>query len=168
MSPDATPFLVGGLAVACLTDLQDRRIPNTLVVALAAVGLGGAASGWLPGLTLPGACAGLALGLALWLPFHVLGMLGAGDVKLFAAAAAWLGPRHVVDAALLTALAGGVLAALALLAREGPRAAAARVVAALHAPHLLRLAPAPDAIPMPYALPIAVGVLGARWLALAS
>lgn len=53
----------------------------------------------------------VALGLALWLPFHALGMLGAGDVKLFAASSAWLaGVSQVLIAAAASAIIGGVLA----------------------------------------------------------
>lgn len=164
MTPDATPLLVGGLAVACLTDLRDRRIPNALVVALGTVGVGGAALGWAPGLSVGGALAGLSLGLLLWLPFHLAGMLGAGDVKLFAAAAAWLGPRAAIDAALLTALLGGGLAALVLLREAGIRGSALRLTMAWQAPELLRLAVRPTATRLPYALAIAGGVLGVRWM----
>ncbi|MFM8567511.1 MAG: prepilin peptidase [Gemmatimonadota bacterium] len=78
MAPDATPLLVGGLAVACCTDLRDRRIPNALVVALGTMGVGGAALGWAPGLSGLDAVFGLGIGFLVWLPFHLAGMLGAG------------------------------------------------------------------------------------------
>lgn len=164
MTSDATPLLVGGLAVACLTDLRDRRIPNALVIALGVAGVGGAALGWSPGLSGSDAVAGLGLGFLLWLPFHLAGMLGAGDVKLFAAAAAWLGPRGALDAALLTALTGGALAALVLWREAGFRGGILRLAAAWHAPQLLRLEVRPAATRLPYALAIATGVLGAHWL----
>jgi len=64
---------------------------------------------------------GAATGLVVWLPFWVLGMLGAGDVKFFAAAAAWLGPRLALYAALLSALLGAVLALGWLFARVNRR-----------------------------------------------
>jgi prepilin peptidase CpaA len=163
VTSDATPLLVGGLAVACLTDLRDRRIPNALVIALGVAGVGGAALGWSPGLSGSDAVAGLGLGFLLWLPFHLAGMLGAGDVKLFAAAAAWLGPRGALDAALLTALVGGVLAALVLWREAGFRGGILRLAAAWHAPQLLRLEVRPAATRLPYALAIATGVLGAHW-----
>jgi len=60
---------------------------------------------------------GAATGLVVWLPFWALGMLGAGDVKFFAAAAAWLGPRLALYAALLSALLGAMLALGWLFAR---------------------------------------------------
>lgn len=157
------PFLVTCLAIACWTDLRDRRIPNGLAALVAAVGVGGAALGWVPPLDARAAVLGLALGAALWLPFYAMGMLGAGDVKLFAAAAAWLGPMPTLRAAALTAVAGGVLAAVALLATDGPRLAAARVARALHDPRVLRLDVGPRMAHLPYALAIAAGVLATLW-----
>jgi prepilin peptidase CpaA len=53
---------------------------------------------------------GLLLGLIFMLPGYVFGATGAGDVKLLAAAGAWLGPAHVGVAFLYTAILGGVLA----------------------------------------------------------
>ena len=61
------------------------------------------------------ALSGLALGFSIWIMFHVAGGMGAGDVKLFAAAAAWLGPGGAWRAALVAALAGGVLSLGALI-----------------------------------------------------
>jgi prepilin peptidase CpaA len=157
------PFLVTCLAIACWTDLRDRRIPNGLAALVAAVGVGGAALGWLPPLGAREALLGLATGGALWLPFYALGMLGAGDVKLFAAAAAWLGPVGALQAAAFTALVGGVVAAGMLLASDGPRLAAARVARAFHDPRALHLDLVPRSARLPYALAIAVGVLAALW-----
>ena len=48
------------------------------------------------------------LGVALFFPFFALGGMGAGDVKLLAALAAWLGPIDAVYMAIFTAMAGGV------------------------------------------------------------
>jgi prepilin peptidase CpaA len=103
------------LGYACVSDLRTRRIPNRLVLTLLLTGL---AFAILSRPALPAvlaAVSGFALGLAIWLPFYLLRMLGAGDVKLFAAAATWLGPMQTVHAAILAALAGGVLALLYLL-----------------------------------------------------
>jgi prepilin peptidase CpaA len=58
------------------------------------------------------ALAGFTLGLVLLLPGHLIGATGAGDVKLFAALGAWLGPAGIGMAFLYTALAGGVLAVI--------------------------------------------------------
>ena len=76
---------------------------------LAAIGVVYAACG-IGGLSLGASLAGLALGLALMLPGHLIGATGAGDVKLFAAAGAFVGPTHIFTAFIYTALAGGAIA----------------------------------------------------------
>ena len=112
------PFLALslGLAVAVVTDVRTRRIPNWLTGAIAGAGFGLAAGGG--GVTPLQAFLGLAAGLMLMLPGHVIGATGAGDVKLMAAVGAFLGPGLVFRAFLYSALAGGVLA-LAVAARRG-------------------------------------------------
>lgn len=110
---------VGLLALAAGVDLRHRRIPNALVAALAALGLlriagevaggGGLAA---PGADLAVAAAIFVLGAVL---FH-LSMLGGGDVKLLAAGALWIGAPGVAAYLGATALAGGALALIYLLA----------------------------------------------------
>lgn len=109
------------LACACVSDARTRRIPNALVATLAVGGLlfSLAASPLLPGLAR--GLGGLGLGLALWLPFYALRLLGAGDVKLFAAAGAWLGPMAVLEGALVAAVVGGLLSTVWLLRDLGLR-----------------------------------------------
>src|SRR5512146_11218 len=111
--------LVALLVTGCWTDLRARRIPNKLVLFTAAIGVlfSIAAHGWLNGFTRAGG--GMLTGLAIWFPFFALGMLGAGDVKLFAAAATFLGAKWAVEGALYTALYGGRLAAAFMIASSG-------------------------------------------------
>ena len=112
------PFLALslGLAAAVVIDVRTRRIPNWLTGAIAAGGFGLAFGG---GTVTPAQAAfGVALGLLLMLPGHVIGATGAGDVKLMAAVGAFLGPGLVLHAFLYSALAGGVIA-LAVAARRG-------------------------------------------------
>src|SRR5262245_57563347 len=52
------------------------------------------------------------------LPGHFFGATGAGDVKLFAAAGALLGPVTTVQAFLYTAIVGGVLAVAIAIRRR--------------------------------------------------
>jgi prepilin peptidase CpaA len=109
--------LVAGVVLAAAIDLRTRRVPNPLTATLAALGVGFAASG-MSGLTVGASLAGLVLGLAFMLPGHLFGGTGAGDVKLFAAAGALMGPAPIVTAFLYTALAGGAMA-IAIAARRG-------------------------------------------------
>jgi prepilin peptidase CpaA len=111
MSSDAIVLaaVAAGVGSGAIIDLRTRRVPNALTITLAAVGVACAALG-LSDLTVGGSLAGFAIGLALMLPGHLLGATGAGDVKLFAAAGALLGPVPIATAFLYTAIAGGVLA----------------------------------------------------------
>ena len=96
------------LGIAVLSDLQDRRIPNQLVVFGLLLGLTGQT--WLAGgggLTV--AASGALVGLLCLLPLYISGGLGAGDVKLMAMCGAFLGPLHVVVASVASLLVGGVL-----------------------------------------------------------
>lgn len=95
--------------LACVTDLRSRRIPNALTLGTAAAAL--VVQGLVNGA--PGfeaAALGWITGLALFLPFFLLGGLGAGDVKLLGALGACLGAAAVLHVAMYTAIAGGVLA----------------------------------------------------------
>ena len=96
------------LGVAVLCDLQDRRIPNQLVIVgllLGLIGQTGLAAGG--GLTI--AASGALVGLLCLLPFYMSGGLGAGDVKLMAMCGAFLGPLHASAAAVASLLVGGVI-----------------------------------------------------------
>jgi prepilin peptidase CpaA len=109
--------LVAGAIAATVIDLRTRRIPNSLTAAMAALGIGLAASG-ASGVSIGASAAGLALGLALMMPGHLLGATGGGDVKLMGAVGAVVGPGMVVSAFLFTAIAGGVLAVAVAMQRQ--------------------------------------------------
>lgn len=94
---------------SAVVDLYTRRVPNLLTMSIAAAGITMAAV-HATYVDVVSAVAGFLLGLALMLPGHLAGATGAGDVKLFAALGAWLGPAGIGMAFLYTALAGGVLA----------------------------------------------------------
>jgi prepilin peptidase CpaA len=100
---------IGIVVIAVMWDLATRRIPNrlTFAAALAAFAVHGYVAGWTGVGT---SLAGWAVGAAFFLPFFVLGGMGAGDVKLLGAVGAWLGPAAAVWVALFSAVAGGVLA----------------------------------------------------------
>jgi prepilin peptidase CpaA len=135
--------LAAGLLVATAIDLRTRRIPNVVTALMAAAGIALAVTG-ASGLSLAAVGAGVALGLCLMMPGHLLGATGAGDVKLMGAVGALLGPGLIVRAFLFTALAGGVLALL-VAARRGRLATTIRGTAHLvaqpsDAPHNLTTA----------------------------
>lgn len=152
------------LTAGMVTDVRARRVPNTLAVVLLAAGLLSAAFGTTPAGTLVSAGVGAALGLGLWLPFWLLGLLGAGDVKFFAAGAAWIGPALAWRSALLAALLGGVFAVLALAWRSGVRHALMSVL--LQARHARTFATSgtdvaalpPSERSLPYAVPMALAL----------
>jgi prepilin peptidase CpaA len=161
-------FLVLVVVLACAgggaaIDLRTRRIPNSLTVTSAVLGLGLAAGGWT-GVTLGSAALGLALGVLLMLPGHVLGGTGAGDVKMLGAMGTVLGARGVVMAFLYTAIAGGALA-LVVAGRRRRLGATLRSVASLAAggPDPDGMHPAPARV-FPYGPAIALGcALAVLW-----
>ncbi len=100
--------LLALLTVAVITDMHHRLIPNVLVVVGLVIGIAGHT--WLSGVAgFVTATIGACVGLLCLLPFYISGRMGAGDVKLMAVCGAFLGPVHVVVAAVATLLVGGVL-----------------------------------------------------------
>jgi prepilin peptidase CpaA len=104
-----------GLGTAVVTDIRTRRIPNWLTAGMAAAGFGIAAGGGH--VTPMQAGLGMALGLMLMLPGHLIGATGAGDVKLMAAVGSVVGTGLIVRVFLYTAIAGGVFAVAVALRR---------------------------------------------------
>ena len=90
-------------------DTRWRRIPNWLTVsgAVAGIGTNTILLHW-PGLKT--ALLGMALGLALLLPFVLVRSLGAGDWKLVGAIGACLGPRSLLGVLFGAILVAGVMA----------------------------------------------------------
>jgi prepilin peptidase CpaA len=113
----------GGLALAisavllwaAVSDIRSRRIPNIAVLALVGLYavwvLVGAGAGL--GSALGAAAISFGIGYGLFL----FGVMGAGDVKLFAAGALFMGLAELPLFALATALAGGLVAVVSLLLR---------------------------------------------------
>jgi len=141
----AVALVIGGGAVA--EDLARRTISNLWPVAalLGGIGCQMAASGWSG---LGAALLGSVSGFLVFLVFYLLGGMGGGDVKLMAGFGALLGASRLLQAALFTAVVGGLLALIVL------------------GVHTLRTkrreGDAKGAVSIPYAPAIATGV----WLAL--
>jgi prepilin peptidase CpaA len=163
-----SPILAAALVlvtVCVVTDVRARRIPNAIsapAMLLGALlnaeyfGLAGFASS-LVGI-------GVAV-LVLFLPF-ALGGIGAGDVKMMAAVGALLGMRLMLVSLLIGMLFGGVVM-VAHLARVGrlreKLVATGRMVAIAamsRSVGALRLsAAAPEAVALPYSIPLALGTV---------
>ncbi len=109
LTPELTVLLAGLVAGAALFDVGSGRIPNGVLVVIAALGLI-ARLAVVPSVAgLAGAIGGMATGLAIWIGPFALRWVGAADVKLVAAIGAWLGPLATFRVSLYAGLAGGVL-----------------------------------------------------------
>ena len=118
MNPDTLVLVIVAAATtaAAFIDLRTRRVPNAYTLPLAACGVLLGAAGWGTA-GVGGALAGWAVGLLLMLPGYLIGATGGGDVKLFAALGAFLGPWLIAVALMHTAIAGAVLALVVATSR---------------------------------------------------
>jgi prepilin peptidase CpaA len=154
------------LLVAAIGDLRTRRIPNRLVAILALLGIAFSVARlpFIEGLSLAGG--GLLVGLVCWLPFYALGWLGAGDVKLYAAAGAWLGPARAAEGALVGALFGALLSVIWMMKSQGMKETIQTLGIAVGTPQML--SPSSTGTgkrsTLPYGVAIAVGALWAGWM----
>jgi prepilin peptidase CpaA len=107
--------------VAATTDAVERRIPNAVSAGLALAGVARLAVALAAGGGFGAAGADLAAAAGVFLVgaggFR-FGLLGGGDVKLFAAGALFLGAADLPPYLTATALSGGLLALGFLLARR--------------------------------------------------
>lgn len=154
--------LTVGLVIAVFSDLLVRRIPNAVTFGMVIVAL--ALHTWFgqwEGLMF--SLAGLLIGLICFMPLYLFAAMGAGDVKLLTAIGAIVGAKVVFIAALMTVIAGGVIALAYITVRGGLPAMCRRYVSMFW----LLLARQPEYIPpapgeaaglrFPYALAIACG-----------
>jgi prepilin peptidase CpaA len=164
-------LFVGLMCAALWSDARDRRLPNRLMLATLLAGLvtriGMGPWGVVSGLE------AVLLGAALGVPLFLLGAIGGGDVKLVAAAGAFLGPRELLWALLL----GGALSLLLVGEEIVRRNVALPVLFRTKdlATHLLTLGrkgvrplpDAPGAVKVPYGVAIAAGAVLAWFLPMA-
>jgi prepilin peptidase CpaA len=156
-------------AIACVFDLKASRIPNALTFGAALFAL--LFHAFAPqGNGIGFATGGLFAGLAVFFPIFALGAMGAGDVKLMAALGAWLGWQPVILVALYGSIAGGVLALGVAAAHGYLRQAFTNIRSLLTSWWLTGIKPVPPltleaagALRLPYAIPIAVGLVVTLW-----
>jgi prepilin peptidase CpaA len=158
------------VVLACFSDVRTRRIPNALTfsAAAAAVLFHAVGGGWSEALW---SIAGWFAGALLFFPLFALRGMGAGDLKLLAAIGAWLGPGPVVMVALITSLAGGVMAVGVALSRGYLRTALANLWMVLMQWRIAGVRPLPAVTlegtqgpRLAYAVPIAIGTMVTLWL----
>lgn len=153
-------------AAATITDLRTRTVPNGLVLAGGIAGFGlNCWSFGFDGLRL--AALGFLTGFCVFLPFYLLRGMGGGDVKLMGALGSCLGALPILQTALIASIAGAVLA-LTVAARHGALARTFAGTGRLLAswarrgprPSAELTLENPNALKIPYAVPIAVGAFG--------
>jgi prepilin peptidase CpaA len=157
------------LLLASISDCRSYRIPNWLTLGGTAFALAySVAVPFSPRLGFGWALGGMALGLCFMLPLYVLGVMGAGDVKLMAMVGAFLGLYSTLYAVLFVFAVGGFAAVVyAVWSRSLVRMAGnvRRAVQTMAFSTLAGLRPA-AAMPsgasigrMPYAVSISLGTL---------
>ena len=105
------------LTIAVVEDLVKHKISNTLVVVSILLGVGSQfLSSGLAGIGT--ALQGAGVGLLCFLPFYLLGGMGAGDVKFMASIGTFLGPYTIIYAAALTLMFGSLFAIGSVLKRR--------------------------------------------------
>jgi prepilin peptidase CpaA len=151
-------------AAAGYTDWRWRRIPNWVTVPAAVLGVAlNAILGRWPGAR--ASLLGLALGLALLLPFVLIRSLGAGDWKLAGALGACLGPERLLAVLFASVLVAGVMAAALIVWKGRVRQALRNIghmLAALFTLHLPGREVSlenPQALKVPFGVAMALAVL---------
>ncbi|HYR90682.1 MAG TPA: prepilin peptidase [Terriglobia bacterium] len=156
--------LLALVTAAAWSDLRIRRIPNWITVPGAALGF--ALQAWYGGFD--GALASLSgagLGLGIFIALYIAGGMGAGDVKLFGAVGALVGPQALVLVFVFTGLLGGIAAVALSLFRRRLRQTLKQTGELLMDLGRLRWQEArqasktPDALRLPYGIVIAGGTL---------
>jgi len=170
------PWLLIGLVLfVAQGDLRQYRISNSSVLITL---IGGMVWNlcFYSGSGLWFSALGILVGFALLLPFYAMGGMTAGDVKWLAALGAWYGPKGVLGLFIVSGIALGLLSMgwIAYRAMRGPKGANEPIVdedraeeeqaqtqGAVEKTDLDRAFESPDRRFrfIPYALPVAIGVL---------
>jgi prepilin peptidase CpaA len=112
-------LLVPGILYASWIDYAQRRVPNWLNAAIAALGLAAQSHffGWYQSGTggVAWGLLGMLVGFGLLIVPWLMHGMGAGDVKLMAAIGCWLGPWLTLLSFAVGAIIGGVVAIIMIL-----------------------------------------------------
>lgn len=103
------------------SDAYARRVPNAWLLAALLLAAGVLGTTWTQGTAGPpwAALSGLLTGLAVLLPMHVFGWMGAGDVKFFATLGFLLGAGALLPIWIIGSLLAGAHAVVLLVSRSG-------------------------------------------------
>ncbi|WP_281244054.1 A24 family peptidase [Rhodanobacter glycinis] len=103
-----------------VSDLYARRVPNVGLIAALIFGAGLIVMIWMQGKGGPPwpALFGLLIGLAVLLPIHLFGWMGAGDVKFFAVLGFLLGAKALLPIWIIASVIAGIHTVAILLSRH--------------------------------------------------
>ena len=124
-------LFIGWALTVVLFDCFWRRIPNWLVITGLVLACVLAASGCSPfHIALKDAALGLLAGLVALMPFYLMGVMGAADVKVFAALGAWCGVHALLGLWIAASVVAGIHALWLIMtaAIKSSRSATAHIV----------------------------------------
>lgn len=155
-------FLIAACLYAAVTDFLYYKIPNWIVIALIGVYLIKAAVAIAMGAPLtdfiiPATSFGIILCVGFIL--FAVKILGAGDAKLLAACALWMGEINIMQFIVLTLIAGGLIAIIYLKLNQGVDFLRNLVLAKIITKLGKASAPPTDKKSVPYAIAIFIGVV---------
>jgi len=166
--PDILQMVLAGVtAIAAVSDLRWRIIPNWLVLGglILGFGLNVYLFGWNGLLR---SSLGFGLAAVVYLPLFALRAMGGGDVKLMAAVGSIAGASHWFTIFLFTSILGGILALLLIMLHGNLShtfdniAHILRELSHLRPPHFLRpelSVDHPKAVGLPHGTVIGAGTL---------
>ena len=149
--------------VGAVKDFRGQRIPNWLTYSglIAALAVRFAQGGWTG---LKGGLVGMLLAGGIFFLLFLIGGMGGGDVKLMAAVGAWVGLAQVGVLLIMSAIAGGLLAAGYALVHKRMFQSLRNVVELVRhhltqglAPHPILNVQQAGTLRLPYGLAIAIG-----------
>ncbi len=117
LAPAIMIVLLATVFTAAVFDVRSRRIPNWISVAGALLGIAlnafladGISGAWF-------SLKGLLLGFGVYMALYMIRAMGAGDVKLMGAVGALVGPSNWFGIFVITAILGGIMAVILVLAK---------------------------------------------------